>query len=444
MTHVFHRNPCATLPVATHGEGVYLYDNIGKKYLDACGGAAVSCLGHNHPAPTKAIQAQAAEFAYVHSGFFTTAAAEELADRLASLAPGDINHAIFVSGGSEAMETALKLSRQYYVERGELSRKHFISRRQSFHGNTLGALSVGNNEPRKEPYRPLLMNSNAIAPCYPYREQREEESEREYGFRIAAELEQKIVELGPDSVIGFVAETVGGATSGVQPPVDGYLQHIRKICDDYDILLILDEIMCGCGRTGTFLSCTQDEVVPDIVTLAKGLGAGYQPIAATLCSDSIYSAISEGSGALMHGFTYMGHTIACAAALAVLNTIVEDGLLDNVRKQGDYLISQLQQHLGSHPNVGDIRGRGLLVGIEFVADRASKKALNPNYSFHAVLKRVCQQNGLLCYPAGGTIDGLHGDHVLLAPPYIADETNINQIIELLTDSINESLVQIEI
>ena len=444
MTHVFHRNPCATLPVATHGEGVYLYDSIGKKYLDACGGAAVSCLGHNHPAPTKAIQAQAAELAYAHTGFFTTAAAEELADKLASLAPGDINHAILVSGGSEAIETALKLARQYYVERGELSRKHFISRRQSFHGNTLGALSVGNNEPRKEPYRPLLMGSNAIAPCYPYREQREEESEREYGFRIAAELEQKIVELGPDSVIGFVAETVGGATSGVQPPVDGYLQHIRKICDDYDILLILDEVMCGCGRTGTFLSCTQDEVVPDIVTLAKGLGAGYQPMAATLCSDSIYSVISEGSGTLIHGFTYMGHTIACAAALAVLNTIVEDGLLENVRKQGDYLISQLQEHLSSHPNVGDIRGRGLLVGIEFVADRASKKALNPNYSFHATLKRVSQQNGLLCYPAGGTIDGLHGDHVLLAPPYIADETNINQIVELLTDSINESLVQIEI
>ena len=343
MTHVFHRNPCATLPVATHGGGVYLYDSIGKKYLDACGGAAVSCLGHNHPAPTKAIQAQAAELAYAHTGFFTTAAAEELADKLASLAPGDINHAILVSGGSEAIETALKLARQYYVERGELSRKHFISRRQSFHGNTLGALSVGNNEPRKEPYRPLLMGSNAIAPCYPYREQREEESEREYGFRIAAELEQKIVELGPDSVIGFVAETVGGATSGVQPPVDGYLQHIRKICDDYDILLILDEVMCGCGRTGTFLSCTQDEVVPDIVTLAKGLGAGYQPVAATLCSDSIYSVISEGSGTLIHGFTYMGHTIACAAALAVLNTIVEDGLLENVRKQGDYLISQLQE-----------------------------------------------------------------------------------------------------
>ena len=214
MTHVFHRNPCATLPVATHGEGVYLYDSIGKKYLDACGGAAVSCLGHNHPAPTKAIQAQAAELAYVHSGFFTTAAAEELADKLASLAPSDINHAILVSGGSEAMETALKLARQYYVERGELSRKHFISRRQSFHGNTLGALSIGNNEPRKEPYRPLLMGSNAIAPCYPYREQREEESEREYGFRIAAELEQKIVELGPDSVIGFVAETVGAPPQG--------------------------------------------------------------------------------------------------------------------------------------------------------------------------------------------------------------------------------------
>ena len=444
MTHVFHRNPCTTPPVATHGEGVYLYDSIGNKYLDACGGAAVSCLGHNHPAPIKAIQAQAVEFSYVHSGFFTSAAAEELADRLASLAPGNINHAILVSGGSEAIETALKLARQYYVERGEPGRKHFISRRQSFHGNTLGALSVGNHEPRKEPYRPLMVRSNAIAPCYPYREQREEESEQEYGFRIAAELEQKIVELGPDSVIGFVAETVGGATAGVQPPVDGYLQHIRKICNDYDILLILDEVMCGCGRTGTFFSCTQDEVVPDIVTLAKGLGAGYQPIAATLCSDSIFSTISEGSGALMHGFTYMGHTIACAAALAVLNTIVEDRLLENVRKQGDYLVSQLQDRLGSHPNVGDIRGRGLLVGIEFVADRASKESLNPKYSFHAVLKRVCQQNGLLCYPAGGTVDGRHGDHVLLAPPYIANKTIINHIVELLTASINESLVQIEI
>ena len=439
MSNVIHRNLSNSLPTVSHGEGVFVYDDQNKSYLDASGGAAVCCLGHSHPAPIEAINNQINKLPYIHSGYFTSDVLEELAEKLASLAPGNINHAMFLSGGSETVESALKLARQYFVETGQMKRKHFISRRQSFHGNTLGVLSVGHNEARKKPYRPLLMRSHAISPCYPYRDKSASESEHDYGMRIANELEEKILELGPDSVIGFIAETVGGATAGVQPPVEGYLNRIRHICDRYGVLLILDEVMCGAGRTGTFFSCEQDDVVPDIVTLAKGLGAGYQPIAATLCRTEVFDAIQQGSGALANGFTYMGHATACAAALAVVKTIERENLLENVRNQGKLLVKLLHERLAYHPNVGDIRGRGLFVGVEFVANRRTKEPLNPNLLFHSILKNTCQENGLLCYPGGGTIDGTSGDHVLLAPPYIVDEVHIEMTVDRLHKSIEDGL-----
>ncbi len=442
VTRIIHRSSKSCMPTAQWGNGPFIYDTSGKEYIDASGGAAVSCLGHGHPAPIAAIKAQADQLAYVHSGFFTSDIAEQLARKLTHLAPDPLDSVILLSGGSEAMETALKLAQQHFFEKGETQRKHFISRRQSYHGNTLGALSVGHNELRRCPYSHLLFDTQAIAPCTPYRDQQEGETPRQYGERIANELEQAILDLGSENVVAFVAETVGGATSGVTPAVDGYLIRIRQICDRYGILLILDEVMCGSGRCGaTFFTFEQDGAIPDLVAVAKGLGGGYQPIGAVVCSKSIHDSIRRSSGSLANGFTYMGHATAAAAAVAVLDTIEAEDLLANVTRQGEYLRSRLHAALDLHPHVGDIRGRGLFIGIEFVADKETKVTLEPELQFHAHLKRICLENGMLCYPGGGTHDGYRGDHVLLAPPYIVDAGICDRIVATLADSIDIALAE---
>ncbi|AOY94068.1 aspartate aminotransferase family protein [Cupriavidus sp. USMAA2-4] len=439
MTHVFHRNPRQALPMAVGGQGIELIDSNGKRYLDASGGAAVSCLGHGHPRVIEAIQRQVQTLAYAHTSFFTTEPAEALAATLAEAAPGDLNHVYFVSGGSEAVEAALKLARQYFVETGQGTRRHFIARRQSYHGNTLGALAIGGNAWRREPFLPLLVPAHHVSPCYAYRDQAAGETGTQYAQRLADELEAKILELGPDSVAAFVAETVVGATAGAVPPVADYLKRIRAVCDKYGVLLILDEVMSGMGRTGHLFACAEDGVVPDIVTIAKGLGAGYQPIGATLCTDRIYDAIVGGSGFFQHGHTYIGHATACAAALAVQRTIAEEGLLANVLARGEQLRARLREALGAHPNLGDVRGRGLFVGVEFVADRASKATLDPALKTHARLKTAAMQQGLLVYPMGGTVDGVHGDHVLLAPPFICTEADIERIVARFVAAVGEVL-----
>ncbi|MGY2485280.1 aspartate aminotransferase family protein [Cupriavidus sp. CP313] len=429
MTHVFHRNPRQKLPVAVAGQGIELIDSEGRRYLDASGGAAVSCLGHGHPRVIEAIKAQLDTIAYAHTSFFTTEVSETLADTLVQAAPGDLDHVYFVSGGSEAVESALKLARQYFVEAGQPSRRHFIARRQSYHGNTLGALAIGGNAWRREPFLPLLVPAHHVSPCYAYRDQQAGETDAQYAQRLADELEAKILELGPDTVAAFVAETVVGATAGAVPPVGDYLKRIRAVCDKYGVLLILDEVMSGMGRTGYLFACEEDGVVPDIVTIAKGLGAGYQPIGAMLSTRRIYDAIVGGSGFFQHGHTYIGHATACAAALAVQRTIAEDNLLANVLARGEQLRARLREALGDHPNLGDIRGRGLFVGVEFVADRDSKATLDPALKTHARLKSAAMQNGLLVYPMGGTVDGVHGDHVLFAPPFICTPQDIDRIVE---------------
>ena len=442
MSQIFHKLTRSLPPNAAYGNGSYVYDDQNREYIDACGGAAVSCLGYNHPAIIRAIQKQAEQLIYVHSSFFTSSPAESLAEKLASLAPSALKRVVLMSGGSEGMETSFKLARQYYFERGENQRRYFISRQQSYHGATFGALSIGQHYRRRHPFLPLLSKSHTVATCNPYRYKRADESEQEYGLRIANQLEDKINELGAENVIGFVAETVGGATAGVLPPVKGYFKRIREICDEYDILLILDEVMCGSGRTGSFFACSEEGIEPDLVTLAKGLGAGYQPIAATLCSDSIYSTVDEGSGALIHSYTYMGHTLACAAANAVLETIEKEQLLANVQKMGSYLITQLRNTLNSNPHVGDVRGRGLFIGVEFVSDKESKTALDPKLRYYSVLKQTCFENGLMVYPSPGTIDGISGDHVLLAPSYMIDETVADKIVDRFASSINQSLEKV--
>ncbi len=439
MTHVFHRNPRQTLEFAVRGEGIRLYDQHGRGYIDASGGAAVSCLGHGHPDVIAATRKQLEELAYAHSSFFTTQACEDLGDFLAERAPGDLNHIYFVSGGSEAVEAAMKLARQYFVEMGQPARRHFIARRQSYHGNTLGALAIGGNAWRREPFLPLLVEAHHVSPCYAYRDQQPNETAEQYAERLADELEAKIRELGPETVAAFVAETVVGATAGVLAPVGGYLQRVREVCDRHGVLLILDEVMSGMGRTGHLFACAEDGVVPDILTIAKGLGAGYQPIGAMVASSRIYDAIVAGSGFFQHGHTYMGHATACAAALAVQQVIERDGLLQNVLDRGEQLRSALRQELGDHPNVGDVRGRGLFVGVEFVGDKATKAVLDPALRTHALLKKRAMENGLLMYPMGGTVDGVHGDHVLLAPPFICTASDIDAIVEKFAATVRSVL-----
>ncbi|KWC77912.1 aspartate aminotransferase family protein [Burkholderia cepacia] len=439
MTTVFHRAPRATLPVAVAGDGIEIIDSTGKRYIDACGGAAVSCLGHSNQRVIDAIKRQAQQLAYAHTSFFTTDVAEELADRLVEAAPAGLEHVYFVSGGSEAVEAALKLARQYFVEKGEPQRRHFIARRQSYHGNTLGALAIGGNAWRREPFLPLLIEAHHVSPCFAYRDQLAGETDEAYAQRLADELEQKIVELGADNVAAFVAETVVGATAGAVPPVRTYLKKIRAVCDKYGVLLILDEIMSGMGRTGYLYACDEDGVAPDLLTIAKGLGAGYQPIGATLVSDRIYRTIVDGSGFFQHGHTYLGHATACAAALEVQRVIAEEKLLDNVKARGEQLRASLREHYGAHPHVGDVRGRGLFVGVELVRDRDTKATFDPALKLHAAVKREAMQRGLMVYPMGGTIDGVHGDHILVAPPFICTTQQIDTIVERLSGAIDAAL-----
>jgi adenosylmethionine-8-amino-7-oxononanoate aminotransferase len=414
-------------------------DSQGRSYIDASGGAAVSCLGHGHPAVLEALHAQLDRIAYAHTGFFTTEVAEQLGERLVEDAPEGLDHVYLVSGGSEAVEAALKMARQYFVEIGQPERRHVVARRQSYHGNTLGALAAGGNEWRREQFRPLLIETHHVDPCFSYRFRREDESEEDYAARAAASLEEKLLELGPETVIAFVAETVVGATAGAVPPVGDYFRRIREICDRYGVLLILDEVMCGMGRTGTLHACEQEGIAPDLMTIAKGLGGGYQPIGAVLVSGAIHEAIRSGTGFFQHGHTYMGHPMAAAAGLAVQETIRRDHLLDNVRTMGALLEARLTERFGNHHHVGDIRGRGLFRAIELVEDRASKRPFPAARKVHAAIKREAMARGLMVYPMGGTIDGVNGDHVLLAPPFIVDESDIDRIVSRLGDAVDAAV-----
>ncbi|PSS62160.1 aspartate aminotransferase family protein [Ensifer sp. NM-2] len=436
MTRILHRAIHSRMPVAVGGKGIELFDAEGKAYIDASGGAAVSCLGHGHPAVIAALHEQLDHLAYAHTGFFTSEAAEALADLLIEDAPQGLSHVYLVSGGSEAVEAALKMARQYFVEKGEPQRRHIIARRQSYHGNTLGALAAGGNEWRRAQFKPLLIETHHIDPCYAYRLQEPGESDEAYAARAAQQLEDKILELGADQVIAFVAETVVGATAGAVPPVADHLKRIRGICDRYGVLLILDEVMCGMGRTGTLHACEQEDVSPDLMTIAKGLGGGYQPVGAVLLSDKIFDAFANGSGFFQHGHTYMGHPMAAAAGLAVQQTIRREGLLGNVIAMGAELERQLIERLGNHHHVGDIRGRGLFRGVELVADRSSKRPFDPKLKLNGLIKKEAMARGLMVYPMGGTIDGRLGDHVLLAPPFIVDRGDVTRIVERLGDAID--------
>ncbi len=440
-SHLLHRQLRGQYPLAVHAAGCYITDAAGKMYLDASGGAAVSCIGHGHPDVLAAMHAQIDRLAYAHTSFFSTEVAERLAERLIARAPAGISHAYLVSGGSEAMEAALKLARQYFVEIGQPQRARFIARRSSYHGNTLGALAVGGNLWRRRQFAPLLIDVEHVSAPYAYRDQHAGESEAAYAERLAGELEATIARVGGDKVIAFVAETVGGATAGCLTAPAGYYKRVREICDRHGILLILDEVMCGMGRTGSLHACEQEGVAPDLMAIAKGLGGGYQPIGAVLIGGRIIDAIGAGSGFFQHGHTYIGHPVACSAALAVQDVFERDNLVARCAAMGAVLRRRLGDRFGTHPHVGDIRGRGLFLALELVRDRATQAPFDPALKLNARVKRAALDAGLMCYPMGGTIDGAQGDHVLLAPPFIVGEAEIDQIVDRLGTAIDTAIAQ---
>ena len=435
-SNVFPRHSSYDLPNAVGGDGCYIIDEKGKRYLDASGGAAVSCLGHSDKTIQKAIIEQTEKLAFAHTSFFTSEPAELLANLLAKHSPEGLDKVYFVSSGSEAVEASLKLARQYFVEIGKPEKHKVISRKQSYHGNTLGALAAGGNVWRRSFFEKLLVETSLISPCYPYRHQTQDETELEYGLRVANELEEEIINLGSENVMAFIAETVVGATAGALTPVSGYFKRVREICDKYDVLLILDEVMCGMGRTGSLFACDEEDVIPDILTIAKGLGAGYQPIGAMICQNFIYDAIANGSGFFQHGHTYLGHPVACAASLSVLNKLVNENFSSQVKEKGQYLQKNLELHLGQNQFVGDIRGRGLFRGIEIVKDRSTKEPFQKKLNIAGKIKKQALDIGLICYPMQGTVDGSKGDHILIAPPFIINEDEINELSTKLKSTID--------
>ena len=430
MSRIVHRNLREDPPVAVSGSGIWLRDASGHEVIDGSGGAAVACLGHGHPRVVAAMKAQIDRLCYAHTAIFSAESAERLADMLVGHAPGGLTHAYFVSSGSEAMEAALKIARQHFLEAGQPRRTRFIARRQSYHGNTLGALAAGGNAMRRAPYEPILSQAfSHVSPCYAYRDQRAGEDDAAYVARLAAELEAEFQRLGPDTVIAFCAETVVGATLGCATALPGYFRAMREVCDRHGALLILDEVMSGMGRTGTLHAWEQEGIHPDIEVIAKGLGGGYQPIGGILVHGRVIEALRRGSGSFKHGQTYQAHPVACAAAIAVQEAIRDEGLLANVRAMGALLEKGLRARLGQHPHVGDIRGRGLFWAIELVRDRDDKQPFDPALAVNERIKREAFARGLACYPMGGTIDGRLGDHVILAPPYVANSSDIEAIVD---------------
>ena len=439
-SRVLHRSG-AIPPTATGGDGIYLHLADGTKIIDGSGGAAVACLGHGNQRIAAAIGDQATRMAYAHTGTFISQPAEDLAHIILDGEPGGMTHAYFCSSGSEGNEAALKLARQYFVELGQPQRVHFIARRQGYHGNTLGALAAGGNMMRRAIYEPILSPSfSLVSPCFAYRFQRDDESDAEYVERLAAELEAEFQRLGPDTVAAFLAETVVGATTGCVAALPGYFKRVREICDRHGALLILDEVMCGMGRTGTMHAWQQEGIAPDLQVVAKGLGGGYQPIGGVLIGGKVVQAINAGArGGFMHGHTYQAHPVACAAALEVQRIIREDNLLANVQAMGTRLENALVERFGNHRHVGDVRGRGLFWALEFVTDRATKQVFDPKIKMNERVKREALSRGLALYPMSGTIDGTHGDHIIIAPPYIATASDIDTIVDRLGAAVDAAV-----
>jgi adenosylmethionine-8-amino-7-oxononanoate aminotransferase len=418
---------------------LFLELSDGSVILDASGGPAVVVLGHGNERVAQAIGRQAAQLAYTHTVFFANAPAEALAQLILGDAPGGLTHAFFVSSGSEATESALKLARQYFVELGQPQRTRFISRQLSYHGNTLGALSVSGHRARRALYEPLLhTNHSQVSPCFRYRYAKPAETDADYAARLAAELAAEFERVGPQNVAAFIAEPVVGAAAGCVTAVPGYFKAVRDVCDRYGALLILDEVMCGMGRTGTTHAWEQEGIVPDIQTVAKGLGGGYAPIGGIFISGRVVAALTDGSGMFVHGHTYQAHPVACAAALEVQRIIAEERLVSNVRSMGRYLERGLKSEFATHAHVGDIRGRGLFWALEFVKDKTTRESFDPKLQIAEVVKDRGLECGLAVYPCAGCVDGERGDQIIISPPFNVTGTDIDMIIDRLASTLKST------
>ncbi|KAI9783093.1 MAG: hypothetical protein M1839_004262 [Geoglossum umbratile] len=421
-----HRDPSRV----ARASGSYLTLSNGRVILDATGGAAVSCLGHGNQRVTNAIVAQLGEVAYCHTTLFTSSGAEGLARVLIDSTHGEMAKAFIVSSGSEAMEAAMKLARQYYLEisPAQPKRTRFIARNESYHGITLGALSMSGHRARRAKFEPLLTdNVSRVSACNTYRGMRSSETVEDYVARLAQELDDEFQRVGPDTALGCV------------PSAPGYFKAMKAVCKKYGALLIMDEVMCGMGRCGTLHAWEHEGVVPDIQTIGKGLGGGYAPIAAILINHRVVEGLDKGSGSFVHGQTYQGHPVSCAAALEVQKILREENLVENVRVMGDYLSSSLKARIGNHPNVGDIRGRGLFWGIEFVKCKASREPFPAAAKIaNTIFARTADPRyNMTTYPGTGTADGYVGDHVLLAPAYNVTHEIIDKIVDTMGKVIEE-------
>lgn len=433
---LFPRSFRKVYPQAVRGEGCYIFTSDGKKYLDAAGGAAVVSIGHGVAAIGRAMAEQAEQLAFAHTSQFHTDVAERLAARLLGLAPPafrDGGRVYFTSGGSEATETALKLARQYFVERGEPARTRIVSRWQSYHGSTLGALAVSGNFRRRAPYVPMLPEWGHISPCYCYR--------CPLGLTYPAcnvacadELEKFVQSASSETIAAFIFEPVVGATLGAVAPPDGYVQRIFEICRRHGILLIADEVMTGLGRTGAHFAVEHWGIVPDMILVGKAVASGYAPLGGVLVAPRVAETIAQGSGAFEHGFTYQAHPVAMAAGLAVLDYISEYRLFERVAPAGRALRQALQS-LEGHPHVGDVRGHGLLLGVEFVRDRATREPFSREASVAERVRKAALEEGITTYPIQGCVDGERGDHVLLAPPFIISSDEIREIARALAAAV---------
>jgi len=432
---VFYRNSKKSYPTAVRGEGIYIYDSAGKRYIDGSAGAAVVGIGHGVKEITEAMVRQAEKISFAHGSQFTSEASIELASKLIRLAPEGMTRVYFLSGGSEAVETAVKLARQYQMERGKPEKFKVISRWTSYHGNTLGALALSGHSGRRRLYLPLMLHTPHIAPPYCYRCPFGLQPET-CSLECAADLERTILYEGPDSVSAFIAEPMVGATAAALIPRPGYYEKIREICDRYDVLFISDEVMTGMGRTGKNFGIDHWKAKPDMIVAAKGLSSGYTPMGAVIVREEIHRAIQEGTGAFVHGHTYSQNPLSAAIGCAVVDYLIKHDLISRSARMGEYFLQALKT-LNKHQFVGDVRGRGLFAGIEFVKDKKTKEPFDPKLKLNASVGNRAFEKGLITYPGGGGADGIHGDHLLLAPPLIITQEQIDELVRILDQTFTE-------
>lgn len=424
------------LPKIAWGKGVYVYDTTGKQYIDGSGGPAVFCIGHGNVEVNEAIKAQLDRVAHGYRYTFTSDPLEELTAIVAARSGGGLTRMVFVSSGSEAVESCLKLALQYHSARGETARRRFISRQRSWHGNTLGALAISGFRERREPFEGALVEASLLSPVNAYRPPAGVAPD-EVAAACADELEREILRLGPERVAAFVFEPVVGAAGGAVPAPPGYARRVRDICDRYGVLMIADEVMCGAGRCGTWRALAHDGVEPDLMAVAKGLAGGYLPLGVAVYHERLAGPLYERHGGPLTGHTFTGHTAACAAGVAVQRIVERDGLVEKCARDGEYLSAALKERLGERAYVGDIRGRGLFIGIELVADRERKEPFDPSLRLFARVRDQAFANGLICYPTGGNVDGVRGDQIILSPPFIATRAELDEIVDKLANSLTQ-------